>query len=93
MENLVLLMIFVAAAAYFFVRSATDGDEKNLDEDHQYVADLRRLSKEGYVLDEMGLTACMVCGSNCGQCGSSNDRDGLTLEQYRLRYWTTGDRK
>jgi len=86
MEILVLFIVTFFAGAFLWI-SATSRDQPPKDEDRQYLEDLRRLAKEGYLLDEFGLTICMVCGSNCGQCGSGTERDGLTLEQYRLRYW------
>lgn len=45
----------------------------------------RRLAKAGYIIDENGLTTCMVCGGDCGQCGGS-ENSGLTLEEYAVKH-------
>lgn len=45
----------------------------------------RRLAKSGFIIDDEGLTACMVCGGYCGQCGDNSDH-GLTLEEYATKH-------
>ncbi len=58
-------------------RARRSMSERELDE-------RRRLAKAGFIIDDAGLTACMVCGGYCGQCGDNSDH-GLTLEEYAIK--------
>lgn len=59
-------------------RARRSMSERELDE-------RRRLAKSGFILDDDGLTICMVCGGDCGQCGGNSDH-GLTLEEYAEKH-------
>jgi len=59
-------------------RARRSMSERELDE-------RRRLAKSGFILDDDGLTTCMVCGGDCGQCGDNSDH-GLTLEEYAEKH-------
>lgn len=85
MELILLFIIFAVAAVYFFLSEAKSLREDLRDQEH--LDDLRKLAKSGYVIDENGLTTCMVCGGYCGQCGSTKGH-GLTLEEYRQKFWS-----
>jgi hypothetical protein len=56
-----------------------------LKEKQERDADLKRLLKEGYALKD-GKTVCSFCGVYCGQCSDAS-RHGLTLAEYRAKYW------
>lgn len=45
-----------------------------------------KLAREGYIINESGVTTCTFCRTYCGQC-SDGCRHGLTMDEYEERFW------